>query len=220
MLKGDFNAGVSDNPWQVIPTAWVDAAQRRWELLPEPRTPMTCLGADVARGGEDQTVLARRHDTYFAPLKKYAGVTTPDGPSVATLAIQALNGGKCKINIDVIGVGSSAYDFLIVQGYDVEGINNAEPSSMRDKSGQLAMRNKRSEGYWSLREALDPKSGDNLALPPDEELKADLCAPLWKITPGGVLIESKEEIKKRLGRSTDCGDAVVLALMESGQGVW
>jgi hypothetical protein len=33
--------------------------------------------------------------------------------------------------------------------------------------------------YWRLREALDPHTGDNLALPPDAELEADLKAPKW-----------------------------------------
>jgi hypothetical protein len=59
-----------------------------------------------------------------------------------------------------------------------------------------------------------------VALPPDPELRADLCAPLWKLTPRGIQIESKEDritesgikesgIKSRLGRSPDKGEAVV-----------
>jgi hypothetical protein len=40
---------------------------------------------------------------------------------------------------------------------------------------------------------------------------ADLVAPQWKITASGIQIESKDDIKKRLARSPDCGDAVVLA---------
>jgi hypothetical protein len=67
---------------------------------------------------------------------------------------------------------------------------------------------------------LDPKTGDNVALPPDPELKADLCAALWTLTPGGILVESKEDkigadgvkiagLKRRLGRSPDKGEAVL-----------
>ena len=62
-----------------------------------------------------------------------------------------------------------------------------------------------------MREALNPVDGEDLALPPDRELRADLCAPRWKVAARGVQIESKEDIHKRIGRSTDCGDAVVLA---------
>jgi hypothetical protein len=50
-------------------------------------------------------------------------------------------------------------------------------------------------------------------LPMDRELLGDLTAPKWTNTTSGVKIESKEDIKKRLGRSTDCGDAVAMAIL-------
>ena len=81
------------------------------------------------------------------------------------------------------------------------------------------MRNVRAEAYWGLREALDPVKGDNLTLPDDPELLADLVAPHWKLSASGIQIESKDEIKARLGRSPDCGDAVVLAHYGS-YGAW
>ena len=56
MLHGDFSAGMEDNPWQVIPTAWVDAAMARWTEEP-PDLPLSALGVDIARGGcfDDET---------------------------------------------------------------------------------------------------------------------------------------------------------------------
>jgi hypothetical protein len=48
----------------------------------------------------------------------------------------------------------------------------------------------------------------------DPELKADLCAPHWQPRAGRIIVESKEEIARRLHRSTDCGDAAVLAHYE------
>jgi hypothetical protein len=68
---------------------------------------------------------------------------------------------------------------------------------------------------WRLREALDPDKGEHLALPPDTQLKADLCAPLWKLTAQGIQIELKDEIIKRIGRSPDRGDAVILAFINT-----
>ena len=85
-----------------------------------------------------------------------------------------------------------------------------------DRTRQLQLRNVRAEAYWGMREALDPVSGDNIALPPDPELLADLTAPRWKITTAGIQVESKEDIVKRLKRSPDCGDAVVLSGLRSG----
>ena len=60
MLYGDFGAGQDDNVWQVIPTAWVDAAQARWREIAEPRLPLSAIGVDVARGGKDQTIITLR----------------------------------------------------------------------------------------------------------------------------------------------------------------
>jgi hypothetical protein len=45
-------------------------------------------------------------------------------------------------------------------------------------------------------------------------LRAELTAPTWELTPRGILVESKEDIRKRLGRSTNKADAVVMALSE------
>ena len=142
----------------------------------------------------------------------------PDGKTAATLVHSELGDEQPnEMNVDVIGVGASVYDQLAGQRkedgapYNVFPVNFSEKTSARDRSGMLAMRNIRAEAYWSFREALDPVRGDNLALPPDRELMADLVAPQWKITASGIQIESKDEIKKRLARSPDCGDAVVLA---------
>jgi len=50
-----------------------------------------------------------------------------------------------------------------------------------------------------------------ICLPQDPILLADLCAPTYDKTRNGIAIESKEDVCKRLGRSTDRGDAVVMA---------
>ena len=53
-------------------------------------------------------------------------------------------------------------------------------------------------------------------LPPDTELEEDLCTPCWSMRTNGIKIESKEDIKKRIGRSPDCADAVTLSWFEGG----
>jgi hypothetical protein len=52
-----------------------------------------------------------------------------------------------------------------------------------------------------------------LALPPDQELLSDLTAARWSPTAQGIKIEPKEDLVKRLGRSPDCADALVLATL-------
>jgi hypothetical protein len=219
LLHGDFAAGGEDDPWQVIPTSWVKAAFERWRALEARRQipgPMSCLGMDVARGGKDKTVLARRHGTWFAPLLKHPGTSTPSGQRSAALAVAALR-DRAHVNIDILNVGGSPYDHLRENRVPVVGVNfgqktlRGDGQPHTDKTGKLVMRNVRAFAYWHFREALDPETGADLALPPDQELLGDLTAPHWEITAGGVKVEDKEEIIRRLGRSPDCGDAIVLA---------
>lgn len=217
MLYGDFSIGQDDDPWQIIPTEWVRLAQRRWsEEAPttddDQPLPLSGLGVDVARGGKDQTVIARRYAHWFAPLVKHPGQATPDGPAVAVIVTPLVTDGVTA-NVDVIGVGGAVYDALMSNGLRAHAVNVATGSQARDRTGKLGFINVRAELWWRLREALDPTTGDDLALPPDPELLADLVAPRWKLGVRGIQVEDKEDIKKRLGRSPDCGDAVVLALL-------
>ena len=213
LLYGDFGLGFQDDPWQIIPTAWVIAAQERWEQRERPTTPLTALGVDVARGGGDKTLLAKRYDNWFDELGKHPGAETPNGQEVARLVIEALtNEPQATAAVDVIGVGASVYDILTMHNVPVQPVNFSEGTNERDASGRLAFVNKRALYWWRMREALDPDSGMDLALPPDRELRADLTAPRWSMTARGIQVEDKEAVKKRIGRSPDSGDAVVLAL--------
>ena len=212
MLHGDFQAAAEIDPFQVIPTEWVRLAQQRWLERERPETPLTAVGIDVARGGRDKTSMSRRYDTYFDELVAWPGVVTHDGPTVAALVKQALGDVEPGyINVDVIGVGSSAFDSLRPMYRRVFPINVAATSEYRDRSGKLKMRNLRAEYYWRMRDALDPKLGDGVALPPGNVIVADLCSARYDLTTAGVQLESKEDIKKRLGRSPDVGEAILLA---------
>ncbi|WP_446326163.1 terminase [Burkholderia pseudomallei] len=211
MLKGDFAAGREDSAFQVIPSAWVKAAQERWKQREKPKTPMTAIGVDVARGGKDKTVATPRFDNYFDTPVCEPGQSTPNGQAVATLVMN-MRRDDATVNIDIGGVGTSPYDVLAEKiGMKAVAMNGAEGSDARDKSGQLAFVNARAEWYWKLREALDPVGGDELAIPPDPELLADLTTPRWKLTARGIQIEAKEEIIKRIKRSPDKGDSLVYA---------
>lgn len=212
MLNGDFQAAARPDPFQVIPTEWVHAAQRRWIERERPTTPITGVGVDAARGGDDKMTMASRYDNWFDEVVKWPGVQVPDGAIAATLIHSVLNGKTpAYINVDVIGVGSSTYDHLNSMYESVIPVNVSEGSEYRDKSGKLKMRNLRAELHWRMRDALDPSDGDNLALPNDPEVLADLCAPRYKVTSSGVLIEDKDEIKARISRSPDVGESIMLA---------
>jgi hypothetical protein len=228
MLRGDFQAGVQDDAWQIIPTAWVDAAMARWTKEGK-RGWMSSAGVDVARGGSAETIISTRYGTWYDELACFTGSDTPNGAITAGLIISKVRDGA-PIHIDVIGVGGSPYDQLVqnnVQAVPINSASNENLEGQTDKaSGRLEFRNWRSYMWWRFRELLDPMFDSNVdprhpeyrppvALPPDPKLKADLCAPKWKLTATGVLVEPKEDIVKRLKRSPDRGDAVVMCALET-----
>lgn len=216
LLNGDFRAGRKDDDWQVIPSAWVRAAQARWRERARPSGPPDVVGLDVARGGADQTVATPRWGNYFGSQETRPGEDTPDGRKVVMFVLPML-GPSTVVQIDAIGVGASPYDLLRAPpeeggiGHRAVPMIASSATEARDRSNQLRFFNARSEWHWKLREALDPESGQDLAIPDDPRLRADLCAPRWEATPRGIKVESKDEVKARLGRSPDHGDSLLLA---------
>jgi hypothetical protein len=94
----------------------------------------------------------------------------------------------------------------------VIAFNASERTDDRDRSGELRFLNRRAAAWWHMRELLDPSLDAVVGLPDDDALIGDLCAPTWWINSSGkVQIESKDDIRKRLGRSTDAADAVIQA---------
>lgn len=210
---GNWTIAHEDDPWQVIPTVWVMQAQERWTDKPPEHAPMCAIGVDVAQGGASQTALAPRYDAWFAPLIVVPGRDTPLGTDVAGLVVKHRR-NKAVIIIDMGGgYGGAALEHLKANDLPVHGYKGAEGSGARTADRQLGFLNKRAESWWRLREALDPdqQGGSPMALPPDQALLADLVAPRWEMTPRGIKVELKEDIVKRLGRSPDRGDAVVMA---------
>lgn len=217
MRDGDFFAAQQDDRWQVIPTAWVQTAQERWQAKTgEERGPLSSLGIDVARSGKDKTVYTARYGNWFAEQATRPGSATPDGQSVIKDALEILGTERAPVQIDTVGIGSSPTDIGAMHGLNVVPLNGANGSIALSKSGNMRFVNKRAEWWWKLREALDPESGEDLALPPDRELLVDLTSARWKMMARGVQIELKDEIKQRIGRSPDKGESLIYAHAQDG----
>lgn len=213
LISGNFMMDRQDDVWQTIPTSWVKEAQARWTKTPPVGVPMCAMGVDVAQGGADNTVLANRHDGWYAPLIVIPGKDTPDGRSAGGQIVKYRR-NQAKVIVDLGGGwGGEAYGHLKENGVDTVGYMGVKPSLRRTADKQLKFFNVRAEAYWRFREALDPSQpqGSPIALPHDSVLLADLCAPSYEIGPNGIKIESKEDVIKRLKRSPDRGDAVVMA---------
>jgi hypothetical protein len=207
-VEGQFATSDEDG---VIPLSWVEAANERWAEREASGDwgVFERVGVDVARSGNDETVYALRYGKNA--IKELRHRSKQDLMATTGEVVGILNlGGEAVV--DIIGLGAGVYDRLTEQGLKAVPFNASEGTDQKDSSGELGFVNKRSAGWWNLREMLDPANGEDLALPPDDLLTGDLTAPHWKVTSGGkIQVESKEDIGKRIGRSTDSGDAVVQA---------
>jgi hypothetical protein len=178
--------------------------------------PMCAMGVDIAQGGEDNTVIAMRYDGWYAKLVKKPGKDTPLGKDVAGLVVSHRR-DQAKVVLDMGGgYGGATYECLKdnIGQIDIVKHKGSEASQRRTKQGGLKFFNKRAEVYYRFREALDPDQagGSHIMLPPDPVLFSDLCAIRLQSDESHVIkLEPKDHLVKRLGRSPDCSDAVVMA---------
>lgn len=214
-VLGEFAEQGTDT---LIPLAWVEAANERWQQCEGKGSGEETLGVDVARFGDDSTTIARRVGVVVETLDYFNQLDTM--AVSGEVVMKARRNTSLPIQVDVIGIGAGVVDRLREQGYKVTGVNVGESAKdsmgreLTDSSGELTFVNLRSYGWWLLRERLDPQNNDLLALPPDDRLTGDLTAPKWKTTSAGrIQVESKDDMRKRIGRSTDAADGVMLSLL-------
>lgn len=146
-----------------------------------------------------------------AEMVALGGVLVPVGDPIL-LEEQARG---ARIRVDVIGVGGGVHDRLKGLGYPVEGFNSAAKPTDPKAEGRFA--NRRAQAYWAVRDRLE---AGTLPLPRiwADELTRELLATNWAPTgTGKVLIESKRDIKAKLGgASPDFADALVMAIAPGG----
>lgn len=212
-VLGNFAADEED---AIIPLSHVEAAVERWHWLQSKGKIDDAIfrnaAADIARTGTDATIVGLRYKPYKSchivrPLIEFPKQDTAQ----TTDDLEAyLHDAGSWIVVDSIGIGAGVADRLRQRGLGVVAFNASERTQFLDRSGQVGFVNKRAAAWWNLREMLEPDSADPIALPPDDLLLGDLCAPRYRRVSGGrIQVESKDEIRKRLGRSTDRGDTVV-----------
>lgn len=222
-VLGEFAASDQDS---VIPLAWVEAANERWLAWREAggiEEGATSLGVDVARSGADKTVIAVLVGDVVVEIRRASHRDTMSTTGTVAGMVRARPGAKPVV--DVIGVGGGVVDRLRELRLPVVAFNASESTDRKDRSGELGFLNKRAAAWWALRDMLDPANDATLALPPEDTLTGDLVAPKWHVASSGrIQVESKDEIRRRIGRSTDDADAVVMAAwMRGGAGqgaVW
>lgn len=218
LFKAKILGEWADDEDGLIPLSWVTQANRRWQEwsdqfdgIHEPKG-RKIFGVDVGHMGEDRTVIATRQGPVIWELESWAKQDTVAVVNLIEARLDATVQGLAVV--DGIGVGAGVVDVLRSHRKNVRSfIASHSTGDLRESSNSQTFRNLRSASWWHLRELLDPALGATLCLPPDDDLTADLTAPRWEpVTGGKIQVESKDDIKKRLGRSTDYGDAVVMVM--------
>lgn len=213
LLYGDFQISEKDAANQIIPTAWIRAAQARWKEDGRQRR-MLCIAADIAQGGDAKCSYARRHEgNWLDRLVTQPGTENKDGSQAAGVIVGLLRDRACVAPDMGGGYGTGVKMRLEDANVRVAPFVPACKPGRMTKDGALKFANMRAQAWWGAREKLDPANREPWSLPPDdEEMVADLTAPTWRLTSSGIVVEPKEQVAERLGRSTDKGDSVVMAM--------
>jgi hypothetical protein len=190
-VKGDFPLAESDT---FISLPLVEQAK----LIVQPEGKKHIWGLDPARFGDDESALVKRAGMKVVDV---SGIRKRDTMEVAGwVAQQARQENPHQIMIDIIGIGSGVYDRLKEQGFHVVPVNVAERASNNEEYPKV-----RDELWGNVRDALL----NGLSLPEDEELAGQLSAPKYKFDSAGrIVIESKDDMKKRGIDSPDRADAL------------
>ena len=197
-VLGQFPEEADDT---LIPLRDVEAAVKRLSQIPTDSPPV--MGVDVARFGNDKTVIIIRHGPkviYIDELRKSDIVNTTGAVVTAALKYKVKN-----IIVDEIGVGAGVLDNLKAdKRFDAIGLNGSNsPNNV-----ELYL-NKRVEVFDGLRQRF--ADGD-ISIPNDPELISQLASLTYKYNARGQLqLESKDQIRSTGRQSPDKADAIALA---------
>lgn len=213
-ILGQFPTGGADNLISLQDAeACIDRATRKDWYSHLPRL----IGVDAARFGDDRTVILRRQgcmtwepvvlreaDTDTIASRVVASIRAWDGTTPGQAVSQ--DGPPIHVIVDGTGgYGAGVVDMLRSQGFTVHEVHSSE------KAPQPGYLNIRSWMYWLASEWIKAGTG---CLPGSDDGRAlcrELSTPTYKYRGGDILqVESKEEIKKRLGASPDIADAFCL----------
>ena len=195
----------------LIPLSVVEGAVGR-DLTPPPTFPnqdgqdgeVVVIAVDVARFGSDKSVILRRRGMVVEDIQAYRGLDTMKLAGHVANAIQSHK--PAAVMIDEVGIGAGVVDRLREQGYHVRGVNVGIAAQDSEHYANL-----RAEGYWDLHNLF--LRGD-VTIPHDSELVGQLAGLRYTFNSlGRVVMESKEEIRRRGGASPDKADAMMLAFL-------
>ena len=202
----------------LIPPFWIELAQNRWRENYITDHNDGIMGIDVAGMGRDSSVFCLRYDNYVPRLTKHNSAGKAQHMAIAGEALNFIQTHSgCVVSIDTIGEGAGVYSRLeeetdeenIVSCKFSEAARDDGGEELTDITGQYRFANMRAYLHWAVRDWLNPANGYGAMLPPDGTLAEEACSIRYCFrSDGKIIIEPKDDIKKRLGHSPDEMDAL------------
>lgn len=178
----------------------VSAAMKRFYRPMEIGRAPRIMGVDVARFGDDASVIAKRQGIQAFPFRKLRNVDSTFGAATTSREWEEFKAHACFVD-NTGGYGSGWLDRLTELGRSPIGVGFSETAHEKSR-----FYNKRAEMYWDAVEWI--KQGG--ALPEIPELLAALTETTYTFKTGRILLEEKDMVKAKLGYSPDDADAFVL----------
>lgn len=221
--RQQINAWGIDSPWVQVnifgrfPSASlnaligpeeVEASMKRYWREHDIGEAPRILGVDVAREGDDKSVIAmRRGISASFPLKQYRSLNSLEGAAQVNMAWSEFDADACFVD-NTGGFGAGWLDQLRVLGRSPIGIHFSARATQEDR-----YHNKRAEMYFRLVEWI--RAGGSL--PESRELVAQLTATTYTFQKDSskLIIAPKEEIKLKINASPDEADAIALTFAET-----
>lgn len=216
-VRGEFPAEGTD---AVVGLGILNSAHARWtSAVPSPPGDLSVLtiGVDVARFGNDDTVLSPVRGAYAFTA---TALRKADGPAIAEAVVRLARtlrrpNERVRVCVDGVGVGASVVDALRHHDAVAEGVLYVVDVQAGAGADDEHHANLRTQLWFGLRAWL----AEGGTLPEDDELDSEILAHTYSFNPKGQKqVVSKKVIRAVLGRSPDRADALALALYR-GAGV-
>ena len=196
-LLCDFTASASD---VVIPIDLVSAAAERELTEKDVEGQPVILGVDVARFGDDRTVLCVRQGLLVKEVQTFTGLSTMDAADRVLVLLQKER--PQGVFIDAGAMGAGVIDRLRQLGYAGSEVNFGGAALDTERYANI-----RAEMYFKCRDWLTAGG----SIPQDAELKTELSTVEYRFnTTGRIILEPKDRVKERTGKSPDLADALAL----------
>ena len=212
-VQGSWDA--NDEVQQLMSWQKIYEAEKEIELPKESDMVTRALGIDVGRFGPDPSVwevLEGSFKTGFNTIATFekAKTSIPEVVSFTKKVIQDFAIPHRSCQMDTVGLGGGAFDYLVKDGYYIKSFSGGGKSVKTSLNKGYTFNNLNSQSAWCAKYCLDENLVGNLT---NKKLQEDLAVYNYDIQGNKqIVVESKSEIKKRIGRSPDNGDAWKMAV--------